>query len=125
MAVVPRVLSLSRYSRTSSDNATNPFIKYSIIYVVPALERVLPLFSVGFLALSSVSLLELFFELGDFIAIYKLSLDEIERQYKIFIKEIFQRNRAAGIGNLVMSYAYYDTKVWETMLQYVTRLSNS
>lgn len=51
------------------------------------------------------------------IAIYKLSLEEIERQYKIFVKEIFQQNRAAGIGNLVMSYSYYDTKVWEKMLK--------
>ena len=51
------------------------------------------------------------------IGIYKLSLDECERQYKIFIKEIFQRNRAAGISSLIGNYAYYDTKIWETMLR--------
>lgn len=55
--------------------------------------------------------------LAALIGIYKLPLDEIERQYKYFIKEIFSTNRATGIGNLVMTYAYYDTKVWENMLK--------
>ncbi|RNA26982.1 calcium-independent phospholipase A2-gamma-like [Brachionus plicatilis] len=55
--------------------------------------------------------------LAALVGIYKLPLDEIERQYKHFIKEIFSTNRATGIGNLMMTYAYYDTKVWENMLK--------
>jgi len=55
--------------------------------------------------------------LASLLGIYKLSLEECERQYKVFIKEIFQRNRAAGVSNLLMSHAYYDTKLWESMLQ--------
>ena len=55
--------------------------------------------------------------LATLIGVYKLPLDECERQYKLFTKEIFQRNRAAGIGNLIMSYAYYDTQIWETLLK--------
>jgi hypothetical protein len=46
-----------------------------------------------------------------------MSLEECERHYKMFIREIFQRNKAAGISNLLMSYSYYDTQCWETKLK--------
>jgi calcium-independent phospholipase A2-gamma len=55
--------------------------------------------------------------LAALLGIYKMPLNEIERQYKIFVKEIFQRNRAAGISSLIGSYGYYDTAVWESMLK--------
>lgn len=48
---------------------------------------------------------------------YKLSLDECERQYKIFTSEIFKQNLASGVSNLLTSQSYYDTKLWEKMLR--------
>jgi hypothetical protein len=46
-----------------------------------------------------------------------MSLDEIERHYKLFTSAIFEQNKAAGIGGLLLSQSYYDTKIWEKMLQ--------
>lgn len=51
------------------------------------------------------------------IGIYKISLDECERHYKAFVKEMFERNTAIGIGNLLMNQAFYDSKSWEKMLR--------
>lgn len=51
------------------------------------------------------------------LGVFKMSLDEIERQYKIFSSAIFQRNKAVGISNFILKYGYYDTQIWETMLQ--------
>lgn len=57
--------------------------------------------------------------LATLIGIYRKPLDEIERIYKEFSKVIFQRNKAAGFGNLLMSYSYYDTACWEAKLKEV------
>ncbi len=46
-----------------------------------------------------------------------MPLDECERQYKVFVKQLFQRNMTAGIGNLLKSYSYYDTQMWEQVLK--------
>jgi hypothetical protein len=51
-----------------------------------------------------------------------MPLEECEKNYKMFIREIFQRNRAAGISNLLMSYSYYDTQCWETKLKYTKNI---
>lgn len=52
-----------------------------------------------------------------FEGIFKLSLSECEREYKRFLKELFQRNKVAGLSSLIGNHSYYDTKVWETMLK--------
>jgi calcium-independent phospholipase A2-gamma len=51
------------------------------------------------------------------LGVYKMPLDDCERNYKKFIREIFQRNKAAGLMSSLMSYSYYDTQCWETLLK--------
>jgi calcium-independent phospholipase A2-gamma len=51
------------------------------------------------------------------LGVYKIPLDDCEKYYKAFLQKIFERNLASGLGNLLMSQAYYDTKCWETMLK--------
>ena len=40
------------------------------------------------------------------VSIYKLTLNECELNYKKFVKEIFERNTAAGISNLLRTQAW-------------------
>ena len=55
--------------------------------------------------------------LASLIGVLKLPLDECERQYKIFLKDLFKRNMTAGLGNLIKTHAYYDAQMWETILK--------
>lgn len=55
--------------------------------------------------------------IGSLLSVYKITLEECERQYKSFTAEMFSRSLAAGVSNLIMSQSYYDTKIWETMLR--------
>lgn len=51
------------------------------------------------------------------ISVYKVPLDECERIYKEFSKEMFSRHRLLGTSKLFMSHAYYDSKLWEDILK--------
>jgi len=55
--------------------------------------------------------------LASLIGILKMPLDEVERLYSALTEELFKRNMTAGLGNLFKSYSYYDTQMWESMLQ--------
>lgn len=46
-----------------------------------------------------------------------MSLEECEQYYKAFSREIFDRNMAAGLSNLIKTYSYYDTQHWESTLR--------
>jgi len=41
---------------------------------------------------------------------FKVDLNECEELYKHFSSTVFQRNKALGIGTLITSQSYYDTK---------------
>ncbi|XP_043285174.1 calcium-independent phospholipase A2-gamma-like isoform X2 [Venturia canescens] len=45
------------------------------------------------------------------------SLDEISELYKALSTKIFTRGTIRGASNLVWSHSYYDTELWEQMLQ--------
>ena len=51
--------------------------------------------------------------------VHKIPLDKVEKIYKEFSTEVFERNRLYGVGKLFMSHAYYDTTVWEKVLKLV------
>ncbi len=53
------------------------------------------------------------------LGIYKFSLDECEAFYKLFAKELFSRNTAVGLSNLLMQKSFYDTNCWENILKEV------
>ena len=55
--------------------------------------------------------------LTSLIGILKMPLSEVERLYALFTRDLFERNVTTGLGNLFKSYAYYDTQMWENMLQ--------
>jgi calcium-independent phospholipase A2-gamma len=55
--------------------------------------------------------------LAALIGVYKISLHDCEKNYKMFLKDIFQRNTARGLSNLLMTHSWYDTKNWETRLK--------
>ncbi len=51
------------------------------------------------------------------VSIYHVPLDALERIYKDFSQEMFNRNRMMGVGNLLYSHGYYDGKVFENILK--------
>lgn len=53
------------------------------------------------------------------VGIYKRPLDECERIYKKFSRELFDRSRILGASKLVTTHAYYDTNLWENILKWV------
>jgi calcium-independent phospholipase A2-gamma len=55
--------------------------------------------------------------LASLVGILKMPLDEVEKLYSTLTQEVFKRKMTAGIGNLLKSYSYYDTQVWESTLQ--------
>lgn len=57
--------------------------------------------------------------IASLVGILKMPLDEVERMYTIIAGDLFKRNMTAGLGNLLKSYSYYDTQMWESMLQNV------
>ena len=53
------------------------------------------------------------------LGVFRVPLDECIDLYKDFSKEMFTTSRLEGARKLVTSYAYYDTQMWEKILQYV------
>ncbi len=57
--------------------------------------------------------------LASLLGVFRLSLDECEQYYKGLSRDVFDRNMAAGLSNLIRSYSYYDTQQWENMLRHI------
>lgn len=55
--------------------------------------------------------------LATLVGILKLPLTEVERLYSQFTEGLFNRNMTTGLQNLLKSYSYYDTQMWEKVLQ--------
>lgn len=46
------------------------------------------------------------------------SLEECAEMYRRFGSEVFRQNRLVGTMKMGWSHSYYDTEIWETILQY-------
>jgi patatin-like phospholipase/acyl hydrolase len=55
--------------------------------------------------------------LATLVGILKLPLTEVERLYSQCTEALFNRSMTTGIQNLLKSYSYYDTQMWESVLQ--------
>jgi hypothetical protein len=53
----------------------------------------------------------------NFLGAFKVDLNQCEELYKHFSSTVFQRNKALGIGSLITSQSYYDTKSFENYLR--------
>lgn len=53
------------------------------------------------------------------VAVFNVQLDECERVYKEFSRQMFSRNIVMGASTLLMSHAFYDASIWEKILVYV------
>lgn len=53
------------------------------------------------------------------VSIYKVPLDECSQIYAEFARDMFSQTKFEGAKQLVMSHAYYDTKLWEDILRSV------
>lgn len=51
------------------------------------------------------------------LSVYRVPLKDCEEIYKYFSSMMFTQNRLVGTGKLVMSHAYYDSNLWEEILQ--------
>lgn len=46
------------------------------------------------------------------------SLEECAEMYRRFGSEVFRQNRLVGTVKMGWSHSYYDTEIWEAILQY-------
>ena len=51
------------------------------------------------------------------VGVFKFPLSECSQIYAEFAREMFSQSRVEGVRQLVMSHAYYNTKLWEDILQ--------
>lgn len=52
------------------------------------------------------------------------SLEECAEMYRRFGSEVFRQNRLVGTVKMGWSHSYYDTEIWEAILQYATTTLN-
>lgn len=48
------------------------------------------------------------------------SLEECAEMYRRFGSEVFRQNRLVGTMKMGWSHSYYDTEIWEAILQYAS-----
>lgn len=49
------------------------------------------------------------------------SLEECADMYRRFGSEVFRQNPLVGTVKMGWSHSYYDTEIWETILQYANK----
>ena len=51
------------------------------------------------------------------VCLYRLPLDECQRLYVDFSRQMFSRSRVIGTGGLVWNHSFYDSSQWEEILK--------